>query len=516
MGSQTYRTLFGLAVLAGLCSACAKNMPEVTPPNILLVVWDTARLDRLGIYGAERATTPFLDAFAKRGLVFDDFRSVAPSTVPSHGSMFTGLFPRDHGANHESLWLASEHETLAEILTGAGYDTYSFSANPNITEMENFNQGFETEEHLWDEVWRSAAIEDLAAHYQFGSEGRPLDNNTGLAKRLRDGQLLDQEIKGCGALLMRGLGKWLDREERDSERPWFGFLNYMEAHYPLQPAQEFRQRLMGDEQLRQSYLVDRSWPKIWNHVFGFEQLSPKALESLDVTYDAAIAELDFLFENLIADLEKRGELDNTVVILTSDHGEHLGEHGMLDHRYSLSEELLRVPFVIWGSEKLYPVTPGRSDFPAMNIDVFPTILSAADEKPVGEQVAIDLLGTGVVAGEKRVRFAEFPNDFEIPRDVRTVAPDGWSGKSFARRLISVVADDFKLVVSESPSEALRLYNLATDPECDLDLYSLQSSIALDLQALCELYASREIYDPVERGGRSEVERDRLGAIGYGE
>ncbi|MDE0896792.1 MAG: sulfatase-like hydrolase/transferase, partial [Planctomycetota bacterium] len=231
---------------------------------------------------------------------------------------------------------------------------------------------------------------------------------------------------------------------------------------------------------------------------------------------AAIAELDFLFENLIADLEERGELDNTVVILTSDHGEHLGEHGMLDHRYSLSEELLRVPFVIWGAENSYPVVPGRSDFRAMNIDVFPTILSVAGQTPEGEHAALDLLGTGDGGGEDRARFAEFPNDFNIPRDVRSFAPEGWSGKSFARRLISVVADDFKLVMPESPSEPLRLYNLATDPECDLDLYSLQSSIALDLKAMCELYASRKSYVPAEQGGRSEVEQDRLGAIGYGE
>jgi arylsulfatase A-like enzyme len=430
--------------------------------------------------------------------------------------MFTGLWPRDHGANHKNLWLASEHQTLAEILAGSGYDTYAFSANPNITAMENFDQGFDKEEHLWDTVWRSAAEDDLKEHYQISSTGQPLDNQTGIATRLRAGKLLNQEIKGCGALLGRGLGAWLERDERDPERPWFGFLNYMEAHYPLQPANRFRERFMSEEDLRRSYSVDRSWPKIWSHVFGFSPLPAQTLASLDVTYDAAIAELDDLFEKLMADLEARGELENTVVILTSDHGENLGEHGLLDHRYSLSEELLRVPLVIWDGRAAAGVNPGRSSFPAMNIDLFSTILEVTGNGVEFDTDLVNLLGESADGGKGRMRLAEFANDFEIPESIRSSAPVGWSGRDFARRLTSVTRDQYKLVHSESAAEGTSLFDLEQDPSCSSDVSTGHRALLKELDAERETYEARERYSPDRRGGEGEEEQARLSAIGYGD
>jgi arylsulfatase A-like enzyme len=513
------------AASLGLWAGCGNapgdgSVSAPKPPNILLVVWDTTRLDRLGIYGADRNTTPFLDEFAKSGLVFDDCRSVAPSTVPSHGSMFTGLLPSEHGANHRNLWLDSSHETLAELLSDGGYATFSFSANPNITEMENFDQGFQEEQHLWDPAWRSRAMADLLLHYQVDGQGHALDNGTGMAKRLREDALLDHEIKGCGALLGEGLTTWLGREQRQDGRPWFAFLNYMEAHYPLQPASEYRERLMDEEQLRRSYFVDRSWPRIWNHVFGFEALPERTVASLDITYDAAIAELDGLFEQLISGLEESGELENTIVILTADHGENLGEGGMLDHRYSMSEALLRAPLVIWAPPGLTDLSPGRTDYPAVNSDLFQTILRAGgvDFPQAGLQPSIDLLAAVALeeqAGD-RLRLAEFPNDFEIPGSALAKAPKDWDAGAFARRMVSVVGLGHKLVLSMGGSPDSRLFDLSTDPACEVDLFDTALPIEHELSALAELYSNVAPFRPTQQGGQGQPEKDRLGAIGYGD
>ena len=126
-----------------------------TPPNVLFVVWDTVRADRLSVYGHDKPTTPFLESIAARSVVFD--RAISPSfwTLPSHASMFTGLAASVHGADADYHWLDNHFVTLAEHFGTNGYDTYAWSSNPNISRTANTTQGFETfQQPFGANLWR--------------------------------------------------------------------------------------------------------------------------------------------------------------------------------------------------------------------------------------------------------------------------------------------------------------------------------------------------------------------------
>ena len=523
--------LAGLVVLCGLVASCGngsspgsgESSATAERPNILFVVWDTVRRDRIGLYGAERDTTPFLDGHAKDGLVFDDCRSVAPSTVPSHGSMFTGLFPAEHGANHLNRWLPGGNETLAELLQRAGYGTFLFSSNPNISAMENFGQGFETELHLWDDAFRDRAIENMAGRLT-APDGSPVGGEGGRAQRVKDAAIAAYEIKGCGGLINEGFLGWIDEQQAEApEQPWFGFLNYMEAHYPLQPAAEYRERFLEGEALAASYSMDRSERRLWRHVFGAERLSEPELEVMHAVYDAAMAELDALFADLIGQLEARGALENTLVVLVSDHGEHLGEHELFDHRYSLFDELVRLPLVMWWPGRL---EAGRTDKPVSNQDLFLTMLEAADVAPPpvlhdrldDPAAGMSLLDPAALPAE-RARFASYLNDFGVLTSVLGPGDEPVDPRRFQRELDVLVHEDWKLTEAPGGLEPPRLIDLAGDPA--------EAQPAQDATALAELGAQlaawREALQaapPSDKDGidpRELADQEaRLGAIGYGD
>ena len=131
--------------IAAAAISCASSRDAPDRPNVLWVVWDTVRADRTSLYGHDVSTTPHLDQWARGARVFEDAVSAGASTVPSHGSMFTGLLPTEHGVNNTHRVLDDRLTTIAERLGAAGYQTYLFAANPHISSPQNFAQGFDRE-----------------------------------------------------------------------------------------------------------------------------------------------------------------------------------------------------------------------------------------------------------------------------------------------------------------------------------------------------------------------------------
>lgn len=439
-----------LALWFGACGGCAKEpKPTVRRPNILWIVWDTVRADRLGLYGYEKDTTPFLDEWARGARVFDDCLSAGSSTVPSHGSMFTAELPTRHGAREGHLWLDDRHETIAELLGGkGGYQTYLWSANPHISKAENFSQGFDVEEHPWDPAWQQRAYEIVA-------EKLKGDRSSELTARFEQQQIGPWAIKAAGELAEVGLTQWLAK--RDRSRPYFAFLNYMEAHRPLLPARRYRERMMPPRDVERSYTIDRSWVPLWSYNFGLHEYGEDELRVMAGTYDAALAELDDLFRSLIEGLRASGDLEDTIVVLTADHGEHLGEHHLLDHQYSLYQELIHVPLVLRAEGV---VKPGRDSHAVSNMDLFPTLLELAGvEAPSGLLTsAVSLLDP--VATRRRV--AEVPAVFSEPFPIiRQVHPE-FDPAPFERRLRALVQGRHKLIWGEDGRN--ELYDLVADPE----------------------------------------------------
>jgi len=400
-------------------------------PNILMVVWDTARADHLSLYGYERETTPKLDRWASEARVFDNCLSTAPITVSSHAAMFTGLLPTESGASNAHQWLNEGHSTLAELLRGVNYRTFAWSANPHISREENFTQGFEIVQHPWDESVRAEARAIV-------SEKVKGDSSNELGKRLRKADVDGWTLKAAGELAEPALLEWLEASPDD--QPFFAFINYMEAHRPLIPPRKFREAFMDAAEIERSYQVDVSWIPMWAYSFGLSEISAPDLATMEAVYDASLLELDGLFDSLLASLRAAGRLENTIVVLTSDHGEHLGDHHMLDHQFSVYDSLLRVPLVVHFPERF---EPGHDANPVANYDLFPTLVELAgiEFKRSTQSGARSLLSPAT----ERPRMAEFPAPFTKPfRQLRKAYPD-WDAAAWKQSLSSLTMGEHKLI-----------------------------------------------------------------------
>jgi arylsulfatase A-like enzyme len=453
--------LLGLAVAHLSCSG-----PEKPRPNVIWIVWDTVRSDHLSLYGHPRKTTPHLEAWAEQARVFEDCLSAAGNTVPSHASMFTGLLPSEHCAHNGHRWLDDEYTTIAELLQAEGYQTFAFSSNPHVSKQRNLTQGFDSVEHPWRSGYRRRATQ--LVRDKLSLEGRSSELRSFTAR----------ELTAAGALAEQAMLDWL--ATIDGQKPFFAFLNYMEAHQPLIPPRSFRARLMSTEEVERSYEVDRSWTSLWEYTFDLRDYSEQEIELTRATYDATLLELDELFHDLMTNLEGAGYLEDTIVILTSDHGEHLGEQHMLDHQYSVYQALLRVPLIVW-----YPpaVPPGRDPRPVMNFDLFPTLLGLTGIRPPDDlpSRAVDLLQPEV----NRVRFAEDPAHSETAvQHVLQRRPD-WDPTPWRRGLRSMVRDRYKYI--RGTDGRTELFDLNTDPLESSNLLDREGDLAAKMQVDLEDY-----------------------------
>lgn len=308
-------------------------------PNVILIVLDTVRADHLSAYGYVRATTPSLARLAARGVRFERARSTAPWTLPSHASMFTGRWPHETSASVLGP-LDDRHATLAEALRAEGYSTAGFVANTLYCGREaGLGRGFA---HYEDHRLSPRGI--LAAT---ALGGRVLDKTITSAQKLAD-------AVGLGAWLGPGNGKpykdaarisgdflsWLD-DRPEPDRPFFAFLNYYDAHDPYVLPTGYDRHLGLRPETHADRLVLNRW---WG--IDKRKLTPRQVALARDAYDDCIAYLDDQVGRMLDELRRRGILDQTVVIVTADHGEHLGEHSLYGHAGSLYEAEVHVPLVI--------------------------------------------------------------------------------------------------------------------------------------------------------------------------
>ncbi|HSJ66019.1 MAG TPA: sulfatase [Gemmatimonadaceae bacterium] len=300
-------------------------------PNVLLIILDTVRAASMGLYGYDRPTTPNLERLARRGVVFDRALSTSPWTLPSHGTMFTGRYPHELTANYRTP-LDDRFPTLAEVLVERGYVTAGFVANPFYASYEHgLDRGFVHYEDYpvtLGQTLNSASLTALLfagrAGFSYNLFRRALDNFEYFGRKNAD------DISG-------DFLSWLDAGR---EAPYFAFLNYMDAHVPYTPPAE----LASEFGVRPSPPL---WHRITRNRSTLTEEERRAGAYDRNRYDASIAAIDRSLGALFDTLERRGALENTLVIITSDHGEHLGENGIYSHANSLYMPNLHVPLLLW-------------------------------------------------------------------------------------------------------------------------------------------------------------------------
>lgn len=350
-------------------------------PNIVLVVLDSVRAANCSAYGHRRSTTPHLERLAEGGALFEQATSVGCWTLPVHASLFTGLYPSRHGVTISAEALSTDVPTLAEQLSSAGYRTACFSNNAYISDASGMTRGFE---HV-DDIWRVTnprgvslprLSQRIKALERRGPLLRPIVGLLRRAKRVRATWKAWRSPRDSGAKYTNArIREWLSTSA--DERPFFIFVNYMEAHEPYLPPYPFNRRFVAGR--FNPWRVVRSAGQRDEILSQDGRRRAEDLEILEGLYDGTIAYADERVGELTEVLDAAADPDTNLIAVTSDHGDAFGEHGHLGHRLTLYEELLRVPLVIRFPRVFQPGS--RVPTPVSIGDLFPTILEAAGVGP---------------------------------------------------------------------------------------------------------------------------------------
>jgi arylsulfatase A-like enzyme len=301
----------------GRTAIAAGAMPPEGSPNVLLLILDTVGAREMGLYGYDRRTTPVIDSIARRGVTFDRAIASAPWTLPSHASMFTGVTASKLSGRFQAP-LDDAHPVIAEAFGAAGYATAGFVAN----------------------VEYAARSSGLARGFQHYEDHVPSLASAVLSTGI--GRLFARQVRSLGfrplAPSRKAAGdvnaSFLNWQSRHDERPWFAFLNYYDAHDPYVPPVGEEERFLAQGPKPSYYLEEE------------RAASTEEIASARALHDAALFFLDRAVGALLAELNSRGTLRNTVVVITADHGEEWGEHGLVYHGNSLYLPVLHVPLVV--------------------------------------------------------------------------------------------------------------------------------------------------------------------------
>ncbi len=421
-----------LASLAGYASlpiGCARSNaqppsePDGTdPPNMVLVVLDTLRADHLGCYGYSRNTSPRIDAFAAAATKYRRCVAAAPWTIPTHASLFTGLFPFEHGVHTYKgpaptpddllIPLAPDHTTLAETLRAEGYRTAAFMANSGYLDpVFQLDQGFDVYriKHVW-----SAELNELVFD-------------------------------------------WLDD---NAARPFLLFINYIDPHRPYNTTP--RPGLLDQPAVRDNgELLDA----LVEHVLSGKGPAPAELVGQVIDqYDTGIGNADESVGALLDRLTALGLYDSSVIVLTSDHGEHFGDHQLVEHSKDVYESALWVPLIIKTPGQQAPAVVGdltaTTDLPRLMLAHLPAAMAARCLPAFP-----DAPGNHLVVAENYYTRAK---DLYDPR---------W-GRRFDRVRTTAYDWPYKLIFSSDKRH--ELYNLETDPDESRNLLTIEPQVAVRL------------------------------------
>jgi arylsulfatase A-like enzyme len=351
------------AIAAALAASIRLARARTQSGRSVLVLWivmDTTRADAVLIPGA----TPSLERLAGGGARFENAYAAASWTLPSHASMFTGTYPSRHGLTGLTARFVSGEErqgrgphfvqgrlserTIADVFRAAGYATVGFSENPWVSPGTGLATGFEQFHESWDFPGRNGTLFER------------------VLKQARIAGLLPATHTHRTVASVR---RWL--RKRDPRRPFFAFVNFLEAHAPYAPPSAFAPQ--GARARSPSPALRRAAEDPLSYVAGEADLDVDELAALRALYQAEVTSLDAEIGELLTFLEASELLANSIVVVTSDHGENFGWQGLASHAFALNEALIRVPLIVH-AHGIIP--PARSIAHAVSlVDLFPTLLA---------------------------------------------------------------------------------------------------------------------------------------------
>jgi arylsulfatase A-like enzyme len=452
-------------VLLLAASACAPAPPP-TLPNILLIVVDTLRGDRLGVNGNPRGLTPFLDQLGARGTVFANAYAPTSWTCPSVASLFTARYASQHRVDRFEASIADSEVTLAEILAGRGYVGGGFSANLRMLEANGYGQGFAS--------WKAYARDESG-----GSKPR-------------------------GALLRRQSMTWLQPLLQEKRQPLLLYLQYMEPHAPYDPGEPFRSRFVHETA---PVSDDVARAKLTNS----QPLQPAEIERLTQLYDGEVAAVDAEIRMLFDELERSGFLRDAVVVVTADHGEEFGEHGVMTHGRTLFNGVMHIPLIIVAPG--YPA--GRVvDQPVSLIDVAPTLLELSGLPPAPTfegRSLVSLMQSALAPPALWARMVDLVQGHDV---IAEIEPHGES-PDMRKHSLAIVRGSRKLLVD--PRGDTALFDLYSDPGETTPLGAANADLAARmLSALAQRRSELKTRAAESRDVRpiDDATKEQLRGLGY--
>ncbi len=466
MLTPSRRSALLLTVCLGLVPSCS-GAPADPRPNVLLIVIDTTRQDRLSTYGYGRKTTPSIDALAESSAVYTNAHSTSAWTCAAHASLFTGLYPAAHHVTQEAWELPEALVTLAEVLRDAGFRTAGIAGNPMVRAELGFAQGFDEYHETWRKDRKPAA-----------SEGGP-------------------------HAAIEQLEAFVDADDA----PFFAFVNLIEPHSPYTSGpylDTFRSHPDNTQQTNR-----------WRAFFAGEvELTQEDLDTLSERYDGELLYADAIVGELIDVLAARELLDETLVVITSDHGENFGDHGLVDHVFNLYDSTTRVPLIV-----RHPATfaAGRYDDPVQVHDLFPTLLAVAGVRAPDSQ-GVDLARATIDPARPLLLSYGYPE--QALRAMGATLAESEAVARFKRRLWAVCVAGDKLIVGDDGS--VEYYRVGDDPDERDDLAAQDPARVAELRAALDALLEASTREaPGAKSDQPGGERDaatleELRSLGYAE
>ncbi len=356
---------FALAASVLIGAGCTRHTDPAPPLNIVLITIDTLRSDRLGAYGNPSVRTPTLDALARAGVVFADANAQIPSTLPSHASILTGRYPTGHGVHDNGVYaLAPQETTLAEILSEAGFATAAFVSAFVLDHRFGIDQGFASFGDAMEDPLRRGGAPRPTPDQKSANPVASWWIDTWFGPYQRRGESTVREATA-----------WLDSiRSTETPPPFFLWVHLFDPHEPYDPPAPFER--LYDRNYRGA--MDGSG-ETFHAGASAGRVTARDVEHMTARYDAEVTYADHCVGALLDSLSAWGLLSRTLLAVTADHGEGLGEHDYyFEHGSRLWEPLLRVPLLLAG-----PGVPrGRAiSGRVRSVDIMPTLLAHVGLEP---------------------------------------------------------------------------------------------------------------------------------------
>ncbi|HEX6851236.1 MAG TPA: sulfatase [Candidatus Polarisedimenticolaceae bacterium] len=458
------RRLLAIVLLA-LGAGCSRPV-QGNGRNVLLVTLETTRADHVSAYGYARKTTPNFDAWASTGALFERHHTVSPRTNPSLASLLTSTYPHEHGTRNILMPLEPESRTLAEILREAGYRTGAVQTHPRLVKRSGFEQGFDD------------YLDDFRAH-----------------------PLAEQSLGEAW--------RWIVEASRE-DRPWFLWVHVMDPHWTYDPPERWRSAFGPDDPRPRQVYDDLSARRRTIGPLIFQnRMPPDEISAFVNLYDAELRYTDDSLGKLLAAMAEKGLDRKTLVVVTADHGESLGEQQyFFEHGDLGTQAEIAIPFAVALPGSIAPGT--RVPFSTRSLDVAPTVLDFAGLPADGRFRGVSV--RPLLEGTER---ADRPCLGETDRSLHEEAASRRELEGIAGKRRWVRLGRFKLVHVPrmgAPAERL-LFDVESDPGETTDLAASHPEVVFDLARRLDAWLSEDTQQDRDYHISPEL-REALRSLGY--